>query len=83
MARQNLSVAMLLPTYLFHFRSAIGMRIKMGTKRFETVFDYSKWGCAIAVTCTCGHRALLDPKEITKACIRRVSTPACRQSALG
>ena len=41
----------------------------MGTKRFETVFDYTKWGCDIAVTCRCGHKARLDTKAITKTCV--------------
>ncbi len=43
----------------------------MGTRRFDTVFDYSKNGCMIAVTCVCGHKAHLDPKEVSKVCIRK------------
>ncbi|WP_232494902.1 hypothetical protein [Novosphingobium kaempferiae] len=43
----------------------------MGTKRFETVFDYSKHGVDVGVKCTCGHTARLDPKAISKTCITK------------
>lgn len=43
----------------------------MGTKRFETVFNYSKQGVDVGVQCACGHTARLDPKAISKSCITK------------
>lgn len=54
---------------MFHIRSAISYGNAMGTKRFDSVFDYTKWGCDIAVSCRCGHKARLETKEIMKACV--------------
>jgi hypothetical protein len=58
-------------TYLFHICSAIGMPMQMGTKRFETVFDYGKAGYDLAVTYACGHKGVLDPKAVSKHCIAK------------
>lgn len=56
---------------MFHIRSAICYENDMGTKRLETVFDYSKAGCDIAVLCACGHAARLDPKAVAGTCIAK------------
>lgn len=43
----------------------------METRRFETVFDYSKEGVDVGVQCAWSHTARLDPKATSKSCITK------------
>lgn len=43
-----------------------------GTKRFETIFDYTTQGLDVGVKCACGHGARLDPGALFRTCITSV-----------
>ena len=64
--------------YMFLICSAIRYGTVMGTKRFETVFEYSQWGFDTAVECRCGHQAGLKCKPAVAATCSAARLPRPR-----
>lgn len=45
--------------HLFH-------HARMGNKRFDTIFDFQRWGHAMEVRCSCVHTGVLDAAYVVE-----------------
>ena len=43
----------------------------MGTKRFDTIFDFQRHDFAVEVRCSCGHVGVLDANELVETFARK------------